>query len=74
MYKFAYHQLNIQGKSLKVIMNWKKTGVTCIGIKDVDGKFLINPDDEVEIKQGMKVIVLGNKQQINAMKDNVGEE
>ena len=65
---------DIQGKSLKTIMNWKKTGVTCIGIKDVDGKFLINPDDEVAIGQGMKVIVLGNRQQINAMKNNVGEE
>lgn len=64
---------SIRDKSLRTIMDWKKTGVTCIGIKESDGKFIINPNDEIIITQGMKVIVLGNKQQINAMKHNVTE-
>jgi voltage-gated potassium channel len=65
---------NIRDTSLKTIMDWKKTGVTCIGVKDELGKFLINPNSDIVIKQGMKVIVLGNRQQIHAMKHNVGEE
>jgi voltage-gated potassium channel len=63
----------IRDKSLKQIMDWKKTGVNCIGIKDENGKFCINPSDETVITNGMKVIVLGTKDQIAEMKRNVGE-
>jgi len=61
----------IQDKSLSIIMAWKKTGVNCIGIKSSDGKFVINPPDDTIIKEGMKVIVLGTRQQIDDMKHNV---
>jgi len=64
----------IRDKSLKTVMEWKKTGVNCIGIKDAEGRFIINPPVESIIKKGMKVIVLGNKQQIHELKHNVGEE
>lgn len=63
----------IRDQTLRVIMEWEKTGVNCIGIKDVDGKFVINPPEETIIKRGMKVIVLGTRQQIDTMKHNVGE-
>ena len=62
----------IQNKSLSEVMNWKKTGVNCIGIKNKDGKFLINPPADTIIENGMKVIVLGTKWQINLMKGNLG--
>ena len=61
----------IQNKSLSEVMNWKKTGVNCIGIKNKDGKFLINPPEDTIIEKGMKVIVLGTKWQINLMKGNL---
>lgn len=64
----------IRDKSLREIMHWKKTGVNCIGIKDVEGKFCINPSEETIISKGMKVIVLGTRHQIAEMKRNVGEE
>ena len=54
-------------------MDWKKTGVTCIGVKDAYGRFIINPPNEILIEQGMKVIVLGNKAQISSMKHNVDD-
>jgi len=63
----------LKDKTLKVIMDWKKTGVNCIGIKETDGKFIINPPEDTIIAQGMKVIVLGTKQQIESMKHNVEE-
>lgn len=53
-------------------MNWKKTGVTCIGIKDADGKFRINPPDNTVSTVGRKIIVPGSKNQISDMKNNVG--
>jgi voltage-gated potassium channel len=63
----------IRDKSLKQIMDWKKTGVNCIGVKDENGKFCINPPEDIIISKGMKVIVLGTKDQIADMKKNVGE-
>jgi voltage-gated potassium channel len=53
-------------------MDWKKTGVNCIGIKDEYGRFIINPEPEIVITEGMKVIVLGTRVQIDNMKGNVG--
>lgn len=63
----------LKNQSLHTIMEWKKTGVNCIGIKDEDGKFVINPPDETIIKQGMKIIVLGTRKQIDDMKKNINE-
>jgi voltage-gated potassium channel len=70
----SYHKLPgaIRDKSLQEIMDWKKTGVNCIGIKDVNGKFVINPPHSTLISDRMKVIVLGTKEQIAEMKSNVG--
>src|SRR5215204_217875 len=69
----SYNQLpqDIRGQTLKKIMAWKKTGVNCIGIKDSEGKFIISPPEETIIDKGMKVLVLGTKQQIADMKGNI---
>jgi voltage-gated potassium channel len=64
----------IRDKTLKEIMDWKKTGVNCIGIKDERGKFVINPPDTTVICTGMKVMVLGTLSQIAEMKINVGDK
>ena len=61
----------IRGKSLRDVMDWNKTGVNCIGVKNTEGKFLINPQDNILITPGMKVIVLGNREQIMQMKGNL---
>jgi len=69
-----YEQLpdEVKNRSLREIMRWKKTGVNCIGIKNSDGKFIINPPDDTIIEKEMKVIVLGTRQQIEQMKGNIG--
>jgi len=61
----------IKDKTLYEVMTWKKTGVNCIGIKSKEGKFVINPPENTIICQGMKVIVLGTRQQIEQMKGNL---
>jgi len=60
----------LKGKSIGEIENWNRTGVNCIGIKDPEGKFLINPSDDTIIVTGMKVIMLGTRHQIMQMKGN----
>ncbi len=61
----------LKDKALHEIMAWRKTGVNCIGIKDSEGNFVINPPEGTLISAGMKVIVLGTRQQIEKMKGNV---
>jgi voltage-gated potassium channel len=61
----------LKDQSLKVIMDWKKTGVNCIGVKTSEKKFIINPPENTVISKGMKVIVLGTREQIESMKHNV---
>lgn len=63
--------VELKDKSLKEIMAWRKTGVNCLGIKNSEGKFVINPPETIAITAGMKVIILGTKEQIEAMKGNV---
>ena len=63
----------LKGQPLKLVMDWKKTGVNCIGVKNMEGKFIINPPQDIIISAGMKVIILGTKEQIQAMKLNVDQ-
>src|SRR6187200_2106991 len=62
---------SIQDKPLKLVMEWNKTGVNCLGIKNREGKFIINPPDETLVTEGCKVIVFGTRSQIADMKNNL---
>lgn len=62
---------SIRDKSLKEVMEWNKTGVTCIGVKIPSGKFVVNPPQETLISSNTKVFVLGTRQQIEQMKGNI---
>lgn len=74
MESVAYEELpeNLKGKTIGEIEHWNRTGVNCIGIKDPEGKFLINPPDDTIIIGGMKVIMLGTRHQIMQMKGSLG--
>ena len=61
----------IKDKPLKVVMEWNKTGVNCLGIKNREGKFIINPPGETLVTEGCKVIVFGTRSQIAEMKNNL---
>ncbi len=69
----SYEQLppSIRDQPLKTVMAWNRTGVNCIGIKDEEGRFRINPPETTIIAKGMKVMVLGTREQIAEMKKNV---
>jgi len=61
----------IRDRPLKVVMEWNKTGVNCLGIKNREGKFIINPPNEMLVTEGCKVIVFGTRSQISEMKHNL---
>lgn len=42
----------------------KKTGCTIIGYKSPEGEYTVNPDPELILRPGSKIIVVGNTQQI----------
>ncbi|MFN8291684.1 MAG: potassium channel protein [Chitinophagaceae bacterium] len=69
----TYHELpaDVRDKTLHDVMDWKKTGVNCIGIKNGEGKFVINPPEDTVITSKMKVIVLGTRAQIQNMRKNL---
>lgn len=69
----AFEELpeEIKGKPLQEIMQWNKTGVNCIGLKSSEGKFIINPPEDIIIYPGMKILVLGTRHQILRMKANL---
>ena len=69
----SYEQLpgELQGKPLHQVMNWNKSGVNCIGVKSNEGRFQINPPDDLILYPGMKIIVLGDRHQIARMKNNL---
>jgi voltage-gated potassium channel len=54
----------LQGRTLKEIMASQKSLVSCIGVKDSEGKFIINPPGTMTINKSMKIIVLGTSENI----------
>lgn len=71
MESVSYEQLpsEIKDRSLHEVMNWRRSGVSCIGIKNTEGKFVVNPPDTTLITKGMKVMVIGTRNQIDQMKE-----
>ena len=48
----------------EIIQQQKDSSIICIGIKNNEGKFIIKPQENTILRQGMKLIVLGNKTHI----------
>ena len=50
----------------------RKTGVTVIGLKLGDGEYHVNPDGDIELLPGTKLIVLGQSFQIDKLEEVYG--
>ncbi len=68
---FEQLPVEVRGRPLNEVMNWNKTGVNCIGIKSAEGKFQINPPEDIVIDKGMRVIVIGTRNQLLRMRANL---
>jgi len=47
----------------------KKTGCTAIGFKDINGEYVINPGADTKLEKDTYLIVLGNKEQIDQLRE-----
>lgn len=65
----SYEELpdELKGKDLNFINLKKEFGVTVVGIKRQDGSYIINPSLDTIIKEGERIFVLGNMEQIRKM-------
>ena len=66
---FEHLSENYKNKSIKDLDIRNKTGANIIGLKDQSGKYLINPPADFIIKPSTKLIILGNDQQIDKLKN-----
>jgi voltage-gated potassium channel len=55
-------------KSIKETNIRGKTGVNIIGLREVDGSYIVNPSPDITLKSGMRLVILGNDEQIEKFK------
>ena len=56
-----------ENKSIKDLDIRKKTGCSVIGLKTTNGEYTVNPDPNMELDLGVRIIVLGNPSQIEKL-------
>ncbi len=59
---------------LKKMDCWERTGATILGIKKPDRDYILNPQPELTVQEGWRLIVMGSEEQfsrLNAMLDGV---
>lgn len=57
------------GRSIKDLNIRGKTGVNIIGLRDIEGNYTVNPGPDVILKSGMRLVILGDSNQVQAFKD-----
>ena len=60
---------NYQYKSILELNLRKKTGCTIIGYKKPEGGYIVNPEAEMKLASGSKLIVLGRPEQIQKLNE-----
>jgi voltage-gated potassium channel len=65
---------HLRDRSIYEIINSKQTGVACIGLKNKEGEFIINPPPDTLIHGNMKIMLLGTTQQMMLTKQLLNEE
>jgi len=61
------------GKSIKDLDVRNKTGANIIGIRDKEGKFIINPHPETKVCADYSLIILGSGKQIQTIKKMIAK-
>lgn len=59
---------HLSGKCIVDLNIRKITGANVIGLKNADGSYIVNPNINLPLELGMKLIILGNTEQINQLK------
>jgi voltage-gated potassium channel len=68
--EFAVETLSahLNGKSIVDLNIRKVTGANVIGLKQADGSYIVNPNINLPLQEGMKLIILGNTEQMESLK------
>lgn len=56
------------GKSIRDLNIRGKTGVNIIGLRDAEGNYTVNPAPDSILQSGMRLVILGDNQQVQAFK------
>lgn len=64
--KTEFRNKQIQNLNLRA-----ETGVNIIGVRNKKGKYIVNPNPSVRIEKGMRLIILGDNQQIGRFQEKV---
>jgi voltage-gated potassium channel len=64
---------SLRDRPIHEIINAHQTGVNCIGIKDREGKYIINPSPDTHIHPQMKMMLLGTVHQIAHIKEHLND-
>ena len=59
-------------RTIKDINLRSRTGCTIIGYKSADGEYTVNPEAELSLTPGSKIVVLGRPEQINSLNREFG--
>ena len=73
-FNISFEEFSLEGiKDEKVTIRKldlrRKTGANVIGLKDEEGKYLVNPDIDMELTSRTKVIILGSREQIKKARE-----
>ena len=60
---------NWENKTLVDVLRQNKGGATIIGLKNLKGEYIANPSVRTKVEHKLKLFVLGNQDQISALKD-----
>lgn len=69
--EYGHLKAKYQKKSVRELDFRGQTGVNIIGIRHKDGHYSVNPKPDVVIVKGMALVVLGDKNQIEAFENQV---
>lgn len=58
-------------KTIKELEIRQKYGANIVGFKSADGRYIINPSPDTQVKKDAKIFVLGTRSQITHMKDSI---
>jgi voltage-gated potassium channel len=59
---------HLSGKNIIDLDIRKITGANVIGLKNLDGTYIVNPNINLPLHEGMKLIILGNTEQMESLK------
>ncbi|MEQ8908461.1 MAG: NAD-binding protein [Vicingaceae bacterium] len=68
--EISYESLpaEFKGRSIKDLHVRKRSGANIVGLKSIDGEYVLNPAPDTTITEGSKLFVLGMKNQIEDLK------